>query len=498
MISLTSRRFAVVLTCAAVALSSSCMAGTGEDSDSPAGQRLAVAQTWVPSSDMSIYTDDANALTQGGVAETLVVTDENVEVVAGLAESFEVSDERTVVFTLREDATFHDGTKVDAAAVRNCIDHALKASPRPASLEGLDLQVEATDEHTVTITSAQPDPLLVNRFAIPSTLILAPSAFEDDPARPSVVGTGTGPFELTEQPTTSGFSADAFTDYWAGDPVASGVDVQFISDPAARAAGLKAGELDIVSDLPVAELGGLPEDQVVEVRGVRVVGAFLNVKGALSDPALRAAGAAALDPEEVVKGAFEGHADAAEFTLEGARWDSGRPQVQRPEPAQVSGQALTVATYNDRPELPGTVSLVAEQLREAGFTVEAPVVKSYTVMEEDILGGTYDVVVSNHGMAGTTVDPVSGLVKTFGCESTWDPAQLCNHDVEAALKAAMAAPIGDERDRLTLQAEALGLGQVSYVPLAHQPLYFGIAPGVKGLARDGLWYRVITHETTTG
>ncbi len=366
----------------------------------------------------------------------------------------------------------------------------------------MELTITADDEKTVTVTAAEADPVLANRFTTPGTMILAPKAYQAAEP-PDVVGTGTGPFELTEKPTTSGMTLTAFDQYWDGKPASSGIDVRFISDPSARIAGLRAGNLDIASDIPITQLEQLSQGQIVTIAEPRLTGAFLNTEGILSDPGLRSvsdpglrsAAAQALSSEAVVQGAFQNHAGVATATLEGERWAQLRPDVVLPEPAAVNGEELTVATYDDRPELPAAVTIVADQLREAGFTVADPVVKSYTLMETDILGGTYDVVVTSHRTTGETSEWASGVNKAFGCEGSWNIGRLCDEAVDAAIAEAMMAPVGEERDRLTAEAEALGLSKASFVPLAHQRIFVSVREGVTGISTDPARFRMLTHTT---
>ncbi|WP_258534946.1 ABC transporter substrate-binding protein [Streptomyces sp. PT12] len=86
---------------------------------------------------------------------------ETGEIVPGLAESWEVSeDARSFTFHLRGDATFSDGTPVDAEAVRANFDGIVELGARAALGSGYLAGYEGTavdDTHTATVTFAEPN-----------------------------------------------------------------------------------------------------------------------------------------------------------------------------------------------------------------------------------------------------------------------------------------------------------------------------------------------------
>ena len=58
----------------------------------------------------------------GGVVETLVYADADFNLTPLLATEWEMTGDYTWVFKLRDDVTFHDGTKFNADAVKWCIE----------------------------------------------------------------------------------------------------------------------------------------------------------------------------------------------------------------------------------------------------------------------------------------------------------------------------------------------------------------------------------------
>ncbi|MCZ2820589.1 ABC transporter substrate-binding protein [Modestobacter sp. VKM Ac-2977] len=479
------------------ALLAGCFAPAAEES-AGSGQRLALALAFPPVAALSPFSDDAALITRMGVGETLVGLDEAGEPAPLLAESWSRVDDRTVTLDLRDDVQFHDGTPLDAEAVVGALTAAAAAAPAPRSIDGLGLSARAVDEDTVEVRVAEPDPLLVHRLAAPGLVVLAPSAYAD-PAAPDPVGAGTGPFELTELRGASGATLTADADHWAGAPELAGVDVTFPADAAARTAGLRAGELDVAVNLPIAQLPMLTDTEVLSVPLPRLVSLSLDTAdGPFADPGLRAAAVAAIDPQPVVDAVYEGRADVAEglFDDDTAR-GLDRPAVTLPPAADPAGTSIRLATYSDRPELPEAAAVLAEQLRQAGFTVEV-VVAEYAALETDLLAGTYDAVLASRLYLGDTGDPVGYLSADLTCEGSYNLARLCDPAVDAAVAEAATLTDPEQRRAAALRIEAQVLSTGAVVPVLHERTHTGYAPTVSGLAVDPFDRLLLGTQTTVG
>ncbi|MCZ9346329.1 ABC transporter substrate-binding protein, partial [Streptomyces sp. TRM76130] len=246
---------------AASALLTGCFATT-EATGAGGGERIRVAMMQPPRSGLSPLSDDAFKLSRWSTAETLVKLDADGNAEPALATGWKQSG-RAWTFTLREDVTFHDGTELTAEAAVRSLTEAATASPKPRILDGVELTAKAPDARTVVVTTAGEDPLLPQRLSSPQLSILAAKAYRGETVDP--VGTGTGPFELTEVNGTSAASLDRYDDYWGGTAKAPGIDATFVPDGTARAAALRSGEADIVEAVPVSQAALLDEDLITEV-----------------------------------------------------------------------------------------------------------------------------------------------------------------------------------------------------------------------------------------
>lgn len=498
---MTRRTLAVLAAGAATTVAlTGCMAsgsagqgGTGGDAP-----RLRVALNFVPRADLSPYTDDAVSLTRLGVIESLISFDKDGTPGPGLAEKFTMRDARTAEFTLRKGVTFHDGTTLDANAAAAALNHALRAKPAPATVSGRELTITAVGEDVVTVVSATPDPILVQRFGNPDMAILAAKAYAKDAAKPNPLGAGTGPFKLTAVNGSTAATLDAHPRYWGGVPKLGGIDAKFINKSEARVAGLRAGELDVIQNVPIAQVANV-KDQVVDTRPIpRTTGISLNTKsGPFTNPALRAAVAQAVEGKAVATSVFEGSADPAAGYFRGdATWAKGRPTPTYPTAADPKGTTITLATYDDRPELPEAATVVADQLRKAGFTVAAPVVKAYAVLEPELMAGRYDAVIGSRMYMSRSNDPVAVLQSDFGCKGTYNLARFCDPAVDAELAAAAEITDVTQRRAKAVVVEAKVLSAGVYLPLVHEMVRIGRTKGVSQLSTDPLEWSWITHATT--
>lgn len=191
----------------------------------------------------------------GIVYENLVYIDDQGLPQPWLAESWEISEDgKTITFKIRQGVQFHDGTDLDANAVKFTFDRILDpemAAPYKSFVETLE-SVEAPDANTAVFTFSEPyAPFFTNSTIIG---IVSPAAVEkygDDFGHNPV---GTGPFQFKEwQPGTKivfernpnyvNYRAD---DTNKGPAYVDGIEYYIIGEAATRTAAFENGEIDIL------------------------------------------------------------------------------------------------------------------------------------------------------------------------------------------------------------------------------------------------------------
>ncbi|MEU6373164.1 ABC transporter substrate-binding protein [Streptomyces sp. NPDC046909] len=481
---MTRPRFLLALLLAPTLTACFASDGSGGSSDDVGdGTRLRVALAFPPAENLSPYGADATILSRLGVTEGLTALDANGTAAPALAASWRRENDRTWLFTLRE-ATFQDGTAVTPTAVAAALTHATEAKPVPAALSGVTLTAKAEGATGVRITTKDPDPVLPSRMSSPSLAILSTKAYGEnvDP-----VGHATGPFALTKVLGATAATLDRYDDYWGGRAQASGIDVKFIADGTARASALRTDQVDLAEAIPVAQAATLDKGLRKTTATTRTTSLLLNTRtGAFKDAGLRAAARQAVDTSALAQGVYEGYADAGTGIYGPAvTWAEGKrvAPAGRARAGDPDGTTITLATYDNRPELPEAAQVLKQQLEKAGFEVELEV-REYSRLESDALEGRFDAFVGARNSLVDTGDPVSVLASDHTCDGGYNLALLCDKGVDKAVAKAEGTADTEKRQDAAMAAEAAILGTDAVVPLVHQRVITGVGPQVSGALLD--------------
>ncbi|WP_421106754.1 ABC transporter substrate-binding protein [Streptomyces sp. NEAU-S77] len=460
------------------------------------GKRIRVAMMQPPRSALSPLSDDAFKLSRWSTAETLVTLDKDGDAQPALATKWRRTGDKTWTFTIRQGVEFHDGSALTAQAVVRSLNAATQAAPKPRILDGVDMKVKASGGSTVTVTTADADPLVPQRLSSPQLSILAAKAYRGKTVSP--VGAGTGAFVLKKVNGTTSAALDRNADYWGGKAKAAGIDVTFVPDGAARAAALRSGDADIVEAVPVSQAALLDEGQISEVPMPRTNTLYLNTEhGPFADPALRAAARRAIDAKALVKGVYEGRADVARGLLGPALPWAAKGRDGRTKTAKAGdpgGRSITIGTFTDRAELPEVATVLQQQLRDAGFKVKLEV-REYANIESDALKGKFDAFILSRATVLDSGDPAAYLHSDFAGDGSFNISQLNDKSVDTTVRKAEATAAGDARRAAILKAETAILNTDAAIPMLHERVIQGDATDVVGSAKDPRERELVTNET---
>jgi len=253
------------------------------------------------------------------IYDPLVTSDADGEVRPYLAESVEPNDDFTAwTVRLRPDVRFHDGTTLDATALRRIFDDHLLAPGRVTQqvsevVERVDVAGDLTVVYVLTEPNAQFDEWL----ELPIGWPFSPDAAD---ARGDSFGehpVGTGPFRFVRWQRDNELVVERNDDYWQpGLPHLDQITFRPIPDESTRVAALVSGAVDAVQGTGLSSLAA----DVAGVEGVEVVlGSSNNGRGMLfnttrpptDDLRVRQALAHAADQEGLIEVAA---GDAAELT----------------------------------------------------------------------------------------------------------------------------------------------------------------------------------------
>lgn len=255
--------FAVVAACAAPAAApgggeAAAPADTAamEAAEPAPGGTLTFAFIQKPRSlDPNVWTGRSDNDIMRQMFDSLVYSPEPGVYVPWLAESWEISDDGLVyTFKLREDVTFHDGTPLNAEAVKFTWDRMV--DPETKSLRAGDLgpydRTEVIDEYTVALHLTEPfAPLLANMSSTPLAPV-SPAGVEAFGDQFSQSPVGTGPF-MFEKWEGNDLYLVRYPDYdWApegmahdGPALLDQIVVREVNEASTRLATLQTGEANI-------------------------------------------------------------------------------------------------------------------------------------------------------------------------------------------------------------------------------------------------------------
>lgn len=253
--------------------------------------------------------------------QTLVTfPDDNAsEIKPLLAEKWEISEDgKQYTFTLTDQAKFSDGTPVTAKDVAFSWNRLKNLKGNPSSLAGNIEKVEATDDKTVVLTLANPDPSILAQLVNSAFSVVNSEAVKKqggtDAADADKTDTaeqwlnshseGSGPYILEKWEPKVETVLVRNPNYWGAAPALDRIIFRNISEAATQKLQLEAGEIDIAMDLTADQVPSLKENSsvaVYEAPGDVVFFAYANadekIGGALSDAKVQQAIRLAIDYE---------------------------------------------------------------------------------------------------------------------------------------------------------------------------------------------------------
>lgn len=291
-------------------------------------------------------------------------------------------------FYLRPGVSFHDGTPLDAAAVKFNVERSMEGktrTPYAGFVYGAVRSVETVDRLTVRFNLKYPYAPFLYNLAMPAASLASPQAIKKGGENFWRLPSGTGPFVL-EKWSPEEITVKANLQYWGEKPGLSKITFRAVADPRARAqmllsrrAHLAAGILP--KDFPALEDKGF---QILQGPGLNVsyLG-FYTHKGPFRSRSVRRAALLACNPREIAEKLFPDMTVTAKGPLPpGVLGFEQTPEPPEPSPEKArrelaaagyaAGINITLLAYAEpRPYNPAggekLAGLIAEQLRRAGF-----------------------------------------------------------------------------------------------------------------------------------
>ncbi len=404
-----------------------------------------------------------------GICDKLFDINEKLDIVPQLATAYEWADSRTLVIKLRPGVQFHDGTAMDAAAVKYSLERHLTmpGSTRRGEISSLD-RVEIVDPLTVRLVLKTASSPFVTHLTDRSGMIVSPKAAEAAGKEFGNAPVCAGPFKLTERVAQDRFVLDRFPAYWdAANIHFARVIYRPIVDSSVRFTNIQAGAIDIGERIAATDVARARTDQRLKVDvypGLGYQSISLNVghgpraNTPLGRSALvRKAFELSIDREAINQVVFAGL-----FAPNAQGLPPGNPFYNKalPPPARDVAKArallkeagvtlpvvinLTVTTV---PEQLQTGEMIQSMAAEAGFDVKVRATEFASALAAQSRG---DFEASAIGWSGR-IDPDGNLYNGIHSGGSLNETHYANKEVDGWLDAARATT--DAAARLALYAK---------------------------------------------
>lgn len=289
--------------------------------------------------DWIVNADNSTSMVTSNVCEGLFRMAPDMTLEPALAESVDAPDDTTRVFTLRSDATFHDGTPLTADDVVFSLDRI--RDPESGSFWTWPFanvsDISATGPLEVTIEFSRPDALFESFLASPVGVIESRATVEklgDAYGTPQGGVNCIGPFSLDAWEAGQSITLRRDEGYYDERYRAKSetFEFQFVRDPSAIVNGLLSGSIDGTWDLApsaVKRLGSSGAGTVYFGQSRQGYNAIvLDPEGPLADPIVRRAVSRAIDREAIIAAAVGGAADEQRAPAVPGTWGYERQKFE--------------------------------------------------------------------------------------------------------------------------------------------------------------------------
>jgi peptide/nickel transport system substrate-binding protein len=469
--------------------------------------------------------------------DRLVHQDTDQALIPGLAESWKAVNDTTWEFKLRKGVKFHDGSPFTANDVLCTFKRAPSVPNSPSSF-GLYLKgktAEKVDDHTVLVKTATPQPLVPNdlsTIAIVSKSAGCEAKTEDYNAGKAAVGTG--PFKFVEYVPGDRIVMAANEGYWGGRPAWSKVTFRPITSAPARVAAILAGDVDVIEDVPTADIAKLSKDARVSIAQTvsnRVIYFHLDhfretspfitakdgsaIKNPLRDLRVRLAISKAINRDAIVERVMEGAAIPAgqlladkffgvSKSLKTEKYDVEGAKKLMKDAGYEGGFKMKIHGPNGRYVNDAKIAeVVAQMLTRIGIDTSLETLPPAVFFRRASSGGPDNmpefsfILVGWGSGTGENSSPLRSLLYTVDPSRGTGAAnrgRYSNPDVDKLVDAALVSVDDEKRADLLAKATDVAIGDLGIIPSHYQLNVWATRKGLKIAPRTDE-YTLVTGVT---
>ncbi len=439
--------------------------------------------------------DVPSALITSHLFSTLTSLDDAGNPIPYLATEW--SQDGTVwTFEIRDDALFHDGTKVLASDVAYSINLVTESEKVSYVIDGLVEEVIATSDTTVEIHTPAPTPLIPlymshTSCGINSEAHHTVAAVDEDPM-------GSGPYKLVSWSSGDKIVLERNDEYFGKMAVNSGLEFRIIADANTRTSALAAGDIDVsdavtASDKEVFEANDNISLITSESYSYEYMGFNFNVDHPTNDVRVRQALAYATDVQSIINAVNvangEGSVMATGLPITMSLYDAGLDPY--PFDLDKAKELLKEAGYEDGFDLylltpdagvrPNIASILQEQFRPLNVTVTVETLEWGSFLEK-LDTGVSDAYLL--GWSSSVPDPNYALYALFHSSmhgGAGNNSFYTNLEMDALLDAGAIELDEQKRIQIYKDAQAILFEELPHLPFFNKNIMVGIREGVEGV-----------------
>lgn len=430
----------------------------------------------------------------------LILRGPDLKLQPALAESWEAVDDNTWRFNLVEGAKFENGEPLDAETVKWNLERVRNpdVGARIAGWFSLISDVTVVDPTTVEVTTSEPYPALADQLSM--FFLLPPKWTEShNPATETMSGSR---YEVAENVPGDHITLKANPDYWGETPAFGTVVFRTIPEIGSRTAALMAGEVDLITGIPTAEIARIDEAENASAGAVPSTRSMLikfnHQKPPMDNEKFRQAVNYAIDKEGIVEAIFDGEAEVSQCEILSEDYFGFNPDLTPyaydPEKAtellKESGVDLSqpieievpIARYLNGEEV---TQAIAAMLQDVGLTMKISEIEFGAFMQKQIKARDL-AQMAVQGLAWPTID-ADGMLTMFAPGNVYD--YWNNAEFGALLDKARATTDQTQRQELYVEATKLMCDTAGAGFLYVQPQTYGVSDKVTWQARGDDWVR---------
>lgn len=495
---LTRRRFLALVGAAGTSVTLAACAGQRGPAGQPApttsqtrGGKLVVGVRFNSANLDPVTTNDGDAHALLNLYEPLIRVNNRGELTPGLAVSWEQPGPRTFLLKLRSGMTFHDGTPVDAEAVKLHLERVKDpASRSPSAADVAAIQsVQSVDSSTVRIDVERPAAELLPSLTGRAGFIASPTAADlhgqDFASNP----VGAGAFKLKEWVRDDHVTLERFDGYWeSGRPLVDELVFRPVPDDQAKLIQLRGGSIQVSDWVPYHEVDRLRQGAEVKIEEIGWFrSTYINLNNArppFDRLDLRQAVAIGIDREAIHRSVGLGQPGQGplpttspffnprlnEFTRS---LDLAREKLRAG--GQPNGFRFALEVFND-PLFIQYAQIVKANLEEIGVVMEIRV-GDRNAIQARVRRGDYEADFNGNNWRA---DPDGILYPMLHSKGPGNTGKYGNPAVDEMLENARRTYNVEERKKLYQEIEATAVREAARVWIHHDPRFHGLSPRVEG------------------